>query len=312
MITNFVTIKTFNSFKLPGSLWPCGVHSAGPQTWSKQGSFFWVQLHSVRYFFHTSTAWVIGSGYSISFWYDTWGKRVLASSGSRQRLHKISLREAYCSPLWDPMFNGGLPILFNDAVEDELRWRWTPQGVYTAKSAYSMLMTAGGVKWEFCKIWKYSIPPSVRIFIFLLQEDKLLTRDVMHRRNFNCNLDCVMCRTGHSETAIHLFFNCSYSKSVWEKLETYAGTSILVRGNSIPEIWSKSSDKFSRGARIRIRWQTIFVATCWFIWKQRNAKIFENKQHPIDVVSYWIIQEASLWENHCKKRKLKTIQDVAP
>lgn len=146
-------------------------------------------------------------------------------------MHKISLREAFLSPLWDPQINGGSAILFNDALDDELRWRWTPQGVYTAKSAYSILMTGGRVKWEFWKIWNYSIPPSVKIFIFLLLKGKLLTKDVMHRRNFNCTLDCVMWRDCQLETALHLLFNCSYSRAIWDKLANYAGTSIVVSGN---------------------------------------------------------------------------------
>ncbi|XP_078159587.1 uncharacterized protein LOC144555214 [Carex rostrata] len=231
-------------YKEPHSIWTQlmrqirwhGAYCDGPLMWSKQGSFFWIQLHSVRYLFDLSIIWVIGNGHTISFWYDCWGKSVLVVTGSRQQHHRISLRDASTTPLWDSLIPIRQIPTFVDVVEDELKWRWTAQGTYTAKSVYSVLVGVGRVKWHFRKIWNFSIPPTIKVFIFLLLQGKLLTKDVMQRRNFGCTLECVLCQDCQLETAVHLFFKCNYASAIWDKLASDTGTDLVVMAETVQDI----------------------------------------------------------------------------
>lgn len=210
-----------------------GVQQGGPRIWMKSDSFFWGQLLSIRHIFIWSTEWSIGDGTMISFWFDNWEETPLVDQGARMPLPAISLREAT-----DRYHLTNLN--FRDAT-DELRWRWTTTGLYSAKSVYSMMCSAGRVNWHFNKIWKLCIPPTVRVFIFLLLKGKILTRDVMLRRHFQCKPNCVLCDNNQDEFALHLLFTCSYAQRVWHKVSAITGINMLDVKDSIQETWMASA-----------------------------------------------------------------------
>lgn len=258
------------------------IHSAGPLIWSKRGSFFWCQLVQLRPMFDWSTNWRVGNGTSISYYFDRWGEDTLAALGSRQPYAAISIREAnelnpeLCSNL-----------IFNDEL-DILNWNWSSTGLYTAKSFYLVMMTGGRMLCLFHKIWKYAIPPSVRIFMRLLLQCKILTGDVMQRRNFNCQLNCTMCTSGCLETALHLLFLCPYAIGIWHRVSSYPGTEIVQLEDSVQGTWLKS-EKIPTTKHARKRWRVFFSCTCWAIWRNRNLRIFEGKRVPMDVVADWVV-----------------------
>lgn len=70
-------------------------HIQGPQLFTKEGSFFWKQLHSIKDMFLWSTSWQIGDGMQISFWFDAWRGAPIKGPTERRPIHfRISLREA--------------------------------------------------------------------------------------------------------------------------------------------------------------------------------------------------------------------------
>jgi hypothetical protein len=62
-------------------------------------------------------------------------------------------------------------------------------------------------------VWKILIPPRVEFFLWLLSNDRLLTRDnVAKRRNVN-DPACLFC--SEPESITHLFFDCCVAKNIW-------------------------------------------------------------------------------------------------
>lgn len=131
------------------------------------------------------------------------GAGLLAELGTRQINSSLSIRDAMAA---DPELSQEHSLVFTDQP-DELQWNWGP--TYTAKSIYVLLMGGGRIFWPLRQTWGYSIPPTVKIFIHLLLLDKILTREVMQRRNFHCSLECALCDSQEPETAKHLFFDCT-------------------------------------------------------------------------------------------------------
>lgn len=186
-----------------------------------------------------------------------------------------------------------LPLLKD--LPDDLLWNCTSDGEYSAAFAYRILDGIGLEKWEFRDIWNYPLPSLTRIFSFLLLKDKLLTREVMIRRNFNCQTGtCSLCDRGHLESELHLFFQCPYAKALWNRMNTNLGCQIVLEGNSVQETWRNSANQCRSNRNLLSKWQLLFPATLWFIWKQRNSKFFENKLTAPDLVAQWIIEEATL------------------
>lgn len=155
----------------------------GPNIWMISGSVFWKQLISIQNIFFCCTTWQIGDGASISFWYDAWsGEAKMLATSRRMHNSFIALKDAWPSrDTLYPNLCSTQTVDFN-AQSDTLIWRWENSGRYTAKSAYRMFSGNGMIKWEFNFTWKCRVPPTVRIFAFLLLQDRILTKDVLERR----------------------------------------------------------------------------------------------------------------------------------
>ena len=255
------------------------VQHPGLLIWSKKGSFFWTQLQGIKGIFEFSTTWVIGTGNTISYWFDNWGRGILANQGTQIQHRMISLGMAATTQALEARE----VTLTQD--DDSLVWRWTHSGTYSANSVYKVMIGAGKIGWHLVNIWKLRVPPTVRLFLFLLLKGKVLTKDVMRRRKFNCDPRCEMCNHNLPETAIHLLFSCRFAANIWSKLGRHTNRGYL----TIQEAWEKEA----------ITDPILIACAIWEIWKCRNLKIFENKMVPIDVTVQWIVHEATLWKKFC-------------
>lgn len=146
-----------------------------------------------------------------------------------------------------------LPQFLNSP--DELRWNWSNTGVYSAASFYTTRMGGGLIKWEFLFIWKLKVPPTVRVFLFLLLMGKLLTKEVLLTRNMlHGDATCIMCNEGVLETDQHLFLHCTHAIQIWDRICRYLGHRIRWEELSIQEALSKPSADFNQSTGARNRW----------------------------------------------------------
>ena len=71
------------------------------------------------------------------------------------------------------------------------------------------------------RMWKSRCCNKLRTFSWLLLMDRLNTRKLLRRRNFNIvdnNYNCALCNDNVEETAFHLFFSCTFSRSCWQTI----------------------------------------------------------------------------------------------
>ncbi|XP_078173298.1 uncharacterized protein LOC144567120 [Carex rostrata] len=160
--------------------------------------------------------------------------------------------------------------------EDQLYWIWSTSACYSAKFLYDVMMSGGKTICEFRQTWNFKIPPTVRIFAYLLFRGKILTHDVMERRGFNCDMGSITCDDCSMETAMHLFFQCWFATALWNKMTTLLGHRIMWPGHTLRLTYLTSWRR--RMTNIpREEWCVYFIAACWFLWKERNLKLFEGK-----------------------------------
>ena len=63
------------------------------------------------------------------------------------------------------------------------------------------------------RIWKGEIPEKIKIFLWLIANDAILTRDNLRKRKLQGDPRCVFC--DFIETVSHLFFQCPVAKIIW-------------------------------------------------------------------------------------------------
>jgi hypothetical protein len=70
-------------------------------------------------------------------------------------------------------------------------------------------------------LWKSKCLPKLRVFGWLLLMDRLNTKDLMTRKNWQIEggRHCMLCDNEESETRDHLFFGCPFALACWETLQ---------------------------------------------------------------------------------------------
>jgi hypothetical protein len=134
-------------------------------------------------------------------------------------------------------------------------------------------------------IWKIKVPLKIKVFLWLLHRQAILTKDNLVKKNWHIN---VMCYFSNSyETIQHLFFECALTKFIWRVIEITFGLAIPL---NIKHVFSELVQRMNEKDKklLYVRMDAIF----WSIWLSRNDLIF-NKT-PISFymqvmfrVTYW-------------------------
>jgi hypothetical protein len=63
-------------------------------------------------------------------------------------------------------------------------------------------------------MWKIKVPPRIHIFLWLLANNKVLTRDNLAKRRNVDDKTCLICK--EYETVYRLFFDCCVAQLMWK------------------------------------------------------------------------------------------------
>jgi len=199
-----------------------------------------------RELFAASTEVTIGDGKTARFWTSSWvnGKTLksmaptLFLKSKRKKLtvqmalhenrwikHLLPLQSSqeireYVA-LWEQVGN----VQLQEGTEDTntIRWRWTPDGEYTTKSAYQIQFEGSYSKLRLTPIWKAQTEPKCRFFAWTLLHKKILTANNLIKRNWPNDPTCKLCGID-PKTPAHLCKDCPYSKTSLVQTEKLAAT----------------------------------------------------------------------------------------
>jgi hypothetical protein len=90
--------------------------------------------------------------------------------------------------------------------EDAVIWKIEAKGTYSASSLYAIINFRGVVPVHIPIVWKLHVPPRLHVFLWLLANNKPLSRDNLVKRQNVPDLTCLFC--SKNETCEHLFFEC--------------------------------------------------------------------------------------------------------
>lgn len=86
---------------------------------------------------------------------------------------------------------------------DYLELSFSSNGFFFHSSLYMLWLIT-----EVYAVWKLQIPPRVQIFLWLLTDDRLLSKDNLAKRREVLDQSCLFCK--EQETIIHMFFECAW------------------------------------------------------------------------------------------------------
>jgi hypothetical protein len=77
--------------------------------------------------------------------------------------------------------------------DNGLVWRWNSSHKFTCASAYHTLHQRGILSSDYKILWKLRAPMKVRIFVWLMRENKILTQEVLQFRGCSVQPACQLC-----------------------------------------------------------------------------------------------------------------------
>jgi hypothetical protein len=95
---------------------------------------------------------------------------------------------------------------------DHVIWKWSKTGKFTMKSVYDQIIKRDeGLRTT--EYGKQSFLKKIKVFMWLVEQRAILTKDNMKKRNWQGDPDCYMC--GQFESTNRLFFECPIAKVIW-------------------------------------------------------------------------------------------------
>ena len=232
--------------------------------------------------------WRVGDGSSINIWKHRWldssrGGKILSprldSSLAVVKDLFITGMKMWNSDLIDQKFYPweadcikSMPVSFH-IDKDALIWPWTPDGVYSVKSAYwilaneSLLSQARSSNLEALKplwngIWRLKLPNKVKHFLWRALNESLPTKFNLCARHVLPDNNCGLCEE-FPEDVIHCLWLCDHAKSIWLSDQTfyYPRTRNF---RCFGDLVSFVLLELSSGTVM------LFSIVAWFIWTRRN------------------------------------------
>jgi hypothetical protein len=256
---------------------------------NKQGdSQFWRGLLYCKDKYCDNRKMEIGNGLSTSFWSDIWCGDVPLPI-KYKRLFELSLNKEInvnwaLSVNWNSLTfrrrlvgEGAkqLEDLINDCGrywladrEDKPSWLLDKKG-YSVKSMYNHFKQDGG-RTPFWFIWKAKIPQRIKVFLWLILNDKILSKENLSKRNWQGNARCDWC--GCLETTSHIFYDCQVASFTWKVIQ------MVLDSISLP---NNSNDMFGKWlCGFKVYERNLITIGCsavlWSLWKTRNDCCFNS------------------------------------
>ena len=117
-------------------------------------------------------------------------------------------------------------LLSDITYEPEENDRWSfiwDNDKYSSKKLYTLAFSTMHAPITFSWMWKSQCTLRIKVFAWLLLVDRLNTRVMLRRRNFNIQtgIECVLYDTGIDEDVNHLLFACPFATRCWQKLQIH-------------------------------------------------------------------------------------------
>ncbi|GJR85663.1 reverse transcriptase domain, reverse transcriptase zinc-binding domain protein [Tanacetum coccineum] len=270
--------------------------------------------------FSSSFEGVVGNGRDIRFWIDRWvGNTKLCDRFPR--LYHLDRRKEGCVAdkgswantgwrwEWDWVrnirgrvcsdFEELLGVLQNIVISIDCRdkWRWTlnGDGDFSVKDLSRLVeekildVERGGQE----TIWNKLVPKKVNIFVWRVLKGRIPVREELDKRGID--LDSVLCPCCDSvvESCAHSLVLCDLARGVWEKIFSWWKVG-NVNAFTIDELFSANGGVNVPSLSSRF-WQAVIWTTGYYIWKERNARVFGKKISSVNKIVQGIQLKSYEW-----------------
>jgi hypothetical protein len=159
-------------------------------------------------------------------------------------------------------------------LEDHCKWQGHPSGKFTIDSAWDFLRDSRPTDTMYHLIWFPEHVPRQAFILWIASMGRLHTMDRLLSHQIISSATCALCGL-HTETHNHLFFQCTYSASVWRNITEKT----LVNWPNMDWLcllqWAATTFRKKKDFSHYLSRLALSV-TIYFLWYERNNRIFSQ------------------------------------
>ncbi|XP_022003156.1 uncharacterized protein LOC110900579 [Helianthus annuus] len=252
----------------------------------------------------------IGNGAETNAWSDTWSNvgplrafitpRLIANAGFSLQSSLAELVSQDGQWIWPTAWFDLFPVLINlvvpnlsDNSRDRLVWK-DLEGNNRPFSSWEVWNNvrhhASKVQWGNLVWFKQCIPRHA-FHVWLVIQNKLKTQDRLSvweaGSETNLNLMCCPLCCNNRDSRDHLFFECSFAMQVWNNVRCLTNMEDVNGSWTDVMAWMTHNSSLQKPDNVVSR--LVVAAASYFIWQERNSRLFSRNHRTAMVVSQEII-----------------------
>ena len=163
---------------------------------------------------------------------------------------------------------------------------------FEVKSYYKMRVNSEPVDGPWKIIWKSKAPPRVAFFVWMAVLGKILTMDNLCKKNIIVTKWCCMCKKS-GESIDHLLLHCEVALEVWNMVCQLFDIMWVMPG-SLKECLGSWRAQGGNHTVLQI-WRMAPMCVLWCLWKERNARSFEDRELGLMELKKMVLQTLFSW-----------------
>ncbi|KAK1286247.1 hypothetical protein QJS10_CPB20g00693 [Acorus calamus] len=234
--------------------------------------------------FGQTIVWAVEDGHTTKFWEDIWSGSAPLQAWIPLVFQVATRKEGVVARFWEATDTGNEDRMSYCVPYRELRFgretQTAPDKGFTVSMAYDWWsreqFTHGVTQEKAATVWKMRISLKIKGFLWLVLQERLLTKAYRAHWRPNDPDKCELCLV-EREITEHLLSTCSMSRQIWQRLYVEAGLQGPI--SNIEELWQagiRLQRANGEGITARVALMILPTAT-WAIWRTRNAKLFKGQ-----------------------------------
>ncbi|CAN0853040.1 Putative ribonuclease H protein At1g65750, partial [Linum grandiflorum] len=276
-------------------------------------SYVWRSIHAAQMVVGEGCRWRLGDGRSVKVFSEPWlreEQNCYLDTVPSLQLNDLTVHDLLVPNLriWDEHL---LTLLFCDRdiqairsmpppadveVDDVRIWRFEKRGEYSVRSAYRVAKDRDYATafWHdnspWMSLWQAPVQPKIKQLLWRILKGAAAMRSALQHRGVPVVDECAVCSLA-SETANHLFSQCSFAADCWRLSGLQRWVESIPGFDTDFRAWSFGVIK--SGAEHMIQ-QALSIL--WGIWRERNERVFTQHSTPANLVVRRSLDDLREWK----------------